>query len=68
LCIRYYGQGAGGFGNVCGHGETGMTSPLLLILSMQFFSISDLRSRLCQAKRPSQKRVCRAKRLQSVQL
>jgi len=37
---RCYGQGAGGFGNETGHGVVGITSPLLLILSMQFFSIS----------------------------
>src|SRR5262249_24483219 len=38
--VRYYGHGAGGFGNETGHGVTGMRSPLLLIASMQFFSIS----------------------------
>ena len=38
--FRYYGHGAGGFGNETGHGVTGMTSPLLLMASMQFFSIS----------------------------
>src|SRR5262245_38668723 len=38
--FRYYGHGAGGFGNEYGHGVTGMRSPLLLIASMQFFSIS----------------------------
>ena len=40
LCFRYYGHGTGGFGKVKGHGVTGTTSPLLLIASMQFFSIS----------------------------
>ena len=40
LYFRYYGHGAGGFGNETGHGVTGMTSPLLLMASMQFFSIS----------------------------
>src|SRR5207249_9143942 len=39
LCFRYYGHGVA-LGNVCGHGVTGTTSPPLLILSMQFFSIS----------------------------
>ncbi len=40
LCFRYYGHGAGGFGNVDGHGVTGTTAPLLLMASMQFFSVS----------------------------
>src|SRR6266496_5059514 len=40
LCFRYYGQGAGGFGKVNEHGVTGTTAPLLLMASMQFFSIS----------------------------
>src|SRR4029450_11847378 len=34
------GHAAGGFGNEYGHGVTGTTAPLLLMASMQFFSIS----------------------------
>src|SRR5438874_13818990 len=40
LSFHYYGQGAGGFGNVYVHGVTGTTAPLLLMASMQFFSSS----------------------------
>ena len=38
--FRYYGHGAGGVGKLYGHGVTGTTAPLLLMASMQFFSIS----------------------------
>jgi len=43
LHFSCYGHGAGGLGNLHGHGVTGTTAQLLLMASMQFFSDSRTR-------------------------